>query len=339
MNNELGIRNKSAGFSEILLLLFIAFVAVAGSLWFFGRRETLEETTERVVSKVRGDAFNFDSNTPGYDTYKRLVQGCPAKDCIPSIDNPKFQSVSNAAAWLVEDDVVFALHYKGEAKAYPQKILNWHEIVNDEIGGDSVAITFCPLCGSALAFDRRVDGQVLEFGVSGKLHNNDLVMYDRQTNTLWQQITGEAIVGELFEKKLKQIPMDGMRWKEIKLTYPNAKVLSRNTGFDRDYNSYPYGSYEQDTSTLFPVEGGVDETIHPKTIVWGIEVNSKFKAYSESKLREKGYIRDSVGGVPIDLYFYNGGILVRNLRTKEEIVATRIFWFAWRAFRPASDLY
>ncbi len=286
-----------------------------------------------------GGGFDFDENTPGYENYLQLSQGCPFKDCIPSIDDPSFESVSSADSWLESDDVVFALDYKGEARAYAQRIMNWHEIVNDEVAGDPLAITFCPLCGSALAFDRRVDGQVLEFGVSGKLHNNDLVMYDRQTETLWQQITGEAIVGELFGNKLTQVPMSGMRWSQFKEEFPGGQVLSRNTGFSRNYDRYPYGDYEQDASTLFPVSGGVDDTIHPKTVVYGVEIENSYKAYPEDKIKEEGKISDLLGGVELEIDYNGGDVKVTRLDSGEEIPGTRLFWFAWKAFRSETELY
>lgn len=313
------------GFASISLLVTLVLL-VAGGFWWFNS----EKKGENLVQKAE---------VPGKENLEKLMQGCPYKDCIPSIDNPKFESVSDADKWLKPEDVVFSISYKGEARGYPERILNWHEIVNDVIAQDPIVITFCPLCGSALAFDRRINDQVLEFGVSGKLNKNDLVMYDRQTNGLWQQITREAIVGQNLGKKLKQISMDGMRWEEFRKQYPHAKVLSRDTGFSRDYDVYPYGTYEQDKSTLFPVDGGVDETIHSKTVVYGIEVDSKFKAYQEEDLKKTGRIKDGVGGDPVELYYHNGDISVGNLKTKEEIVATRLFWFAWKAFHPETELY
>ena len=305
-----------------------------------GKPNPVTEVTQRATRVITGGAgFDFDENTPGYENYTKLLQGCPFKDCIPSIDNPVFESVSNADNWLNDDNVVFALDYKGEARAYPQRILNSHEIVNDVVADDPILISFCPLCGSALAFDRKVDGQTSEFGVSGKLLNNDLIMYDRQTESLWEQITGEAIVGEQFGKRLKQIPMSGMRWSQFKQEFPNGKVLSRDTGFSRNYDRYPYGTYEQDRSTLFPVEGGIDQTIHPKTVVYGVEVNGKFKAYEEDKIKAQGTIKDKIGGVEIEISYNNGDVTVKNLDTGEEVVATRLFWFAWKSFRPETKLY
>ena len=300
--------------------------------------ESVKEAGEKAVGVITGDdGFSFDQDIPGYETYLSFIQGCPTKDCIPSIDDPKFESVSAADEWLDEEDVVFVVDYKGQVKAYPQRILNWHEIVNDVIG-DPLVITFCPLCGSALTFDRRVDGQTLEFGVSGKLHNNDLVMYDRQTESLWQQITGGAIVGELFGKRLAQIPTSGMRFSQFKIGFPNGEVLSRDTGFRRDYDSYPYGNYESDTNPLFPVEGGVDTTIHPKAVVYGVIIGEEAKAYSEGKIREEGIINDEVGGVSIKISYNNGDVNV--IRSDDlELAATRLFWFAWKAFHPDTKLY
>ena len=327
--------------SKVLIIAAIASVVVISVISRIrGRANPVTEITKRATQAITGGGgFDFDENTPGYENYTKLLQGCPFKDCIPSIDNPVFESVGAADKWLEANDVVFALDYKGEVRAYPQKILNSHEIVNDVVAGDPLAVTFCPLCGSALAFDRRINGQTLEFGVSGKLHDNDLIMYDRQTESLWQQITGEAIVGELFEKKLKQVPMSGMRWSQFKEEFPQGQVLSRDTGFSRNYDRYPYGNYEQDSSPLFPVEGGVDQTIHPKTVVYGVEVNGKFKAYEQDKIEVQGTIKDKIGGVEVEISYNNGDVTVKNLDTGDEVVATRLFWFAWKAFRPETDLY
>ena len=325
----------------IVIIVILGIIAVAFSISkLTGRQNPVTEVTQRATSVITGGAgFDFGPDTPGYENYLALSQGCPIKDCIPSIDDPVFETVSEADSWLENDDVVFALDYKGVARAYPQRILNWHEIVNDEVANEPLAITFCPLCGSALAFDSVVDGQKLTFGVSGKLHDNDLVMYDRETESLWQQITGEAIVGELFGKRLNQIPLPGMRWNQFKQDFPEGEVLSRDTGSSRNYDRYPYGSYEQDRSPLFPVSGGVDSTIHPKTVVYGVEINQSFKAYPEEKIKEENEIEDVIGGVKIKIVYNNGDITVENLDTNEELPATRLFWFAWKAFHQETELF
>ena len=324
----------------IIGIVVVGVIVVSVVSKLRGRANPVTEVAQKATKVITGGAgFDFDESTPGYENYTKLLQGCPFKDCIPSIDDPVFESVSEADGWLNDDDVVFALDYKEESRAYPQKILNHHEIVNDVVAGDRLAITFCPLCGSALAFDSRVDGQTLEFGVSGKLLDNDLIMYDRQTESLWQQITGEAIVGEMFGKRLKQIPLPGMRWSQFKQDFPDGQVLSRDTGYSRNYDRSPYGDYEQRKAPLFPVAGGVDDTIHPKTVVYGVEIEKSFKAYPEEKIENEGEIEDQVGGVKVKLVYNNGDVTVERSDTGEEITATRLFWFAWKAFRPETDLY
>ncbi|MBI2022224.1 DUF3179 domain-containing protein, partial [Candidatus Daviesbacteria bacterium] len=299
--------------------------------------------------KVRKVSLQNDFN--GAKVKKEdLVEGCFSQDCIPSIDNPKFES-ANDASWLKDEDMVFAINYepkgssasqnKGIQRAYPQRILNWHEIVNDTIAGDPIAITFCPLCGSALAFERKVDGVITEFGVSGKLHNSDLVMYDRYEGNLWQQITGEGIVGPAARRNevLKQVPIVTTSWGDWKKQHPNSQVLSRDTGHIRDYDQYPYGTYEQDDQLLFGVKG-LDKSLQIKTVVYGIELNGKSKAYPESIFEKQKIIEDSVGGVPIKLTRSDSGeIEAVNLQTNKKIIPIRLFWFAWAAFHPDTDLY
>ncbi len=270
-----------------------------------------------------------------------LLQGCHAKDCIPSIEDPKFESAREASTWFRDSDVVFAIDYKGIQRAYPQRILNWHEIVNDVVVNDPIAITFCPLCGSAVAFERIVDGVITELGVSGKLHNSDLVMYDRYEGNLWQQITGEAIVGEAArrDEKLKQVPIITTTWGEWKREHPNTQVLSRDTGHRRDYERYPYGTYEQDDELYFGVKD-LNRQLQIKTVVYGIEVGSFSKAYPESIFDDNPIISDTVGDVSVKLErATEGKIIVTNLETNEEIIPIRLFWFAWAAFHPDTELY
>lgn len=276
-----------------------------------------------------------------------LLQGCFGQDCIPSINNPKFES-SQQATWLKDEDIVFAIDYKGVQRAYPQRILNWHEIVNDEVAGDPVAVTFCPLCGSALAFERKVDGVITEFGVSGKLHNSDLVMYDRYEGNLWQQITGVGIVGPAArrDEKLKQVPIITTTWGQWKKEHPSTQVLSKDTGHSRNYDQYPYGTYEQDDQLFFGVKE-LDKSLQIKTVVYGLDLNGSSKAYPESVFDEqssstnkKKVINDTVGNIAIRLERTESGqIKVTNLQNQEEITPIRLFWFAWAAFHPDTELY
>lgn len=270
-----------------------------------------------------------------------LLQGCSGKDCIPSINNPQFETALEADVWLAPDDRIFALDYNGIVRAYPQRIMNWHEIVNDDANSTPIAITFCPLCGSALAFERKIDGVITEFGVSGKLHNSDLVMYDRYEGNLWQQITGEAIVGPAARRneELVKVPIITVPWSQWKTEHPDTQVLSRNTGFSRNYDQYPYGTYEQDEQLLFGVKD-LDRSLQIKTVVYGVEVNGASKAYPEKVFDGNTIINDQVGDVAIRLEKQaNGEIAVTNIATEEEIIPIRLFWFAWAAFHLDTELY
>ncbi|MEE8346014.1 MAG: DUF3179 domain-containing (seleno)protein, partial [Dehalococcoidia bacterium] len=155
------------------------------------------------------------------------IQRPDPRDIIPPIDDPKFETVEEGAQWLVDREPVVLLELEGEARAYPLRILTSHEVVNDVVAGRAVVITYCPLCNSAVTFDRELDGQVFRFGVSGLLRNSDLVMWDRQTESLWQQITGEAIVGEKAGTSLDFVPSPIVSWEDFQTQFPDGKVLSR----------------------------------------------------------------------------------------------------------------
>jgi hypothetical protein len=175
---------------------------------------------------------------------EEIVSGGPPKDGIPAIDRPDFESVRAASRWLNDREPVMVVEHGDEAKAYPLSILIWHEIVNDVVGGRPLAVTYCPLCNTALVFDRQLDGRLLDFGTTGRLRHSDLVMYDRQTESWWQQVTGEAIVGELTGAKLQFVPQTTLAWRSAREMYPNLQVLSRNTGHDRPYGRNPYVGYD-----------------------------------------------------------------------------------------------
>ena len=270
---------------------------------------------------------------------EKLVSGGPPKDGIPSIDNPRFVSVEEADQWIQDNELVLAIIYKGVKRVYPLQIMVWHEIVNDVIAGDPMLITYCPLCGSGITYDRTLDGEEVEFGVSGKLYNSNLVMYDRKTNSYWSQIDGLAIVGEFAGRRLTSVSIDTVVWRDWKEAHPDSEVLSQDTGFARPYGSDPYGSYYEDSFIWFPLEDRND-IIHPKTVVFGIEVSGVYKAYEEDDLKELGSIEDAVGGTRIRIERDDSGIVkVTNIETGEEIVKERDFWFAWYAFHPDTELY
>ncbi|MBW2995385.1 DUF3179 domain-containing protein [Candidatus Woesearchaeota archaeon] len=305
------------------------------------------ETEQRTMEKIpeitqmeeelgiqmteRGVKYIVDPN--------KILSGGPPKDGIPSIDNPIYVSLEDADEWIQDNELVLAIIYKGNKRIYPLQILVWHEIVNDWIAGDPILITYCPLCGSGIAYERKINGEEVEFGTSGKLYNSNLVMYDRKTNSYWSQIDGLAIVGELTGMKLTAVSIDTVVWRDWKKTHPDSEVLNQSTGFSRPYGTDPYGSYYEDSFIFFPVEA-TDDRVHPKTVIFGIEVNGKYKAYKEDDLIALGSITDNVNGINIEIERDNAGIVkITNTDTNQEIVKERDFWFAWYAFHPDTDLY
>jgi len=269
----------------------------------------------------------------------KLLPGGPAKDGIPSIDNPKFVSAEKANKWLRDDELVLGISRNGVTRAYPLQILVWHEIVNDVLGEDNVVVTYCPLCGTGIAFDRTIEGEAVEFGVSGLLLNSDLVMFDRKTDTYWTQVGGKAIVGELTGMKLKQLALDTIEWGKWKEKYPNTEVLSRDTGSKRSYGKKnPYGDYDTNERIMFPVSN-LDDRLHPKENVYGVEVDGNYKAYTLKDLEREKSIKDRIGEVNIEISIDNGIVSVVNLDTNEKIIPTRSFWFGWAAFYPDTELY
>lgn len=230
----------------------------------------------------------------------KIVSGGVPKDGIPSIDRPVFVSAAEADGFLQGSDIVIGVNINGDVRAYPLKILVWHEIVNDEIEDIPLAVTYCPLCFTSQVFNRTVDGQVLEFGVSGKLYNSNLIMYDRSSETLWSQALGMGIVGKYSGTKLEKIPFDLAYWNDWRELYPNSKVLSINTGFGRPYDVDPYGDYYTNPNIYFPVSHR-DYRLGAKEVVIGIEYNGMYKAYRLDDIEGKKVINDSINGKPIVL--------------------------------------
>jgi hypothetical protein len=232
---------------------------------------------------------------------EQVVSGGPPPDGIPSIDKPKFTSVQEADEILEDSELVVGLNINGDIRAYPLQILVWHEIVNDNVGGVPVAVTYCPLCFTNQVFNRTLeDRNVVEFGTSGKLYNSNLVMYDRTSDSLWSQALAQGIVGKYAGVELQRIPFDIANWKEWKQLYPESKVLSRDTGSSRPYGADPYGDYYTNSEVLFPISNQ-DERLGPKEIVIGLENNGQYKAYKLQDVEDKKIINDEINNKPIAL--------------------------------------
>ena len=231
------------------------------------------------------------------------------RDAIPSIDAPQFETSEEAAEWLNKREPVISILLGGHARAYPLQVLIWHEIVNDELAGVPITVTFCPLCYSALAFERRIDGDVYEFGVSGMLRYSDLVMYDRQTHSLFQQLNGTGIVGTLAGKQLEAVAAQIISFDEFRSAHPTGDVLSRKTGYQRSYGNNPYPGYDDIDEKPWLFSGKEDGRLPPMERVVTIDLNGVKKSYPHSITRNKRVINDAVGGVELVVMHTDNGAL------------------------------
>jgi hypothetical protein len=257
-----------------------------------------------------------------------IVPGGPPPDGIPAIDRPAFVAAKDADLWLHPKEPVLAFEAGGDARAYPLQILIWHEIVNDQVGGRPVSVTYCPLCNSGVVFDRRVEGRLLDFGTSGMLYKSDLVMYDRQTHSLWSQMDGRAIVGDLAGTRLVMLPANTLAYGEWKRLFPSGKVLSRETGHQRRYGMNPYEGYDEARSHPFLFFEKVDDRLPPKERVVGVLAGETARAYPFGLLRARKVVADTIAGQPLVVFFQPGTLSALDqaaIAQSREIGATGVF--------------
>lgn len=301
---------------------------------------TVQETKSSVGDGVSTKVLMTDGvqHTVPLD---QILSGGPPKDSISSIDSPQFDSVEKANAYLRDNGIGVAVSFNGVDRFYPNQITVWHEIVNDMVGGQPVLVTYCPLCGTGIVFDPIVKGEPTEFGTSGKLYQSNLVMYDRQTDSYWSQILGEAIVGEMAGTKLKLLPYQNMSWKDWKREHPKGEVLSRETGYGRDYTRSPYGDYDTNRSIFFPVEHR-DDRYHPKAPTYSLVDNGKFKAYPQEELEKtSGDFTDTFAGRTLRVQYKkaNKTVVFTDTATGEDVVPFYGFWFSWIAVHPDTEVF
>lgn len=239
--------------------------------------------------------------------YSDILSGGPPKDGIPALDAPLFVPVSEADLWLGTSEPVILVEVNGQARAYPLQILMWHEIVNDTLNGEPLTVTFCPLCNTAIAFKRTVNGQILDFGTTGRLRFSNLIMYDRQTESWWQQATGDAIVGELLGTQLEYYPAAIVSWESFKSRYPDGDVLSRETGYNRNYGNNPYIGYDDINNTPFLYRGTpTPNQLAAVARVITVDLNGEAVAYPYDLLAETRIVNDTVGGSDIVIFWQSG---------------------------------
>ncbi|MDQ2997792.1 MAG: DUF3179 domain-containing protein, partial [Chloroflexota bacterium] len=239
--------------------------------------------------------------------YADILTGGPPKDGIPAIDVPTFVAVEAADSWLKPNEPVILVQVGAVVRAYPIQILIWHELVNDTVGGQPLVVSFCPLCNTAIAFDRTLDGRVLDFGTTGRLRYSNLIMYDRQTETWWQQATGRAIVGAQTGAQLAFYPAAIVAWADFKAAHPDGQVLSRATGYTRAYGGNPYPGYDDVNSTPFLYRGPVTPGTLPATArVLTIARNGAAVAYPYATLEQQRVVNDAVGDTPVVVFWAAG---------------------------------
>lgn len=383
--------------------------ALVDSVFFnsAGRRETVA-VLEHLLGEKHGPSFNKWIETigrredivaaPGYMKFKsrlfaridpalaaflredaprtirpqEIVWGGVKKDGIPALDHPDFIDAASAT-WMTDDELVFGVSIKGDVRAYPERILAWHEMVNDIVGEIPVSLSYCTLCGSAILYDGRAShGKSYTFGSSGFLYRSNKLMYDRQTQTLWSQLTGEPVLGPLVSRRiapLRVLPLLSTTWREWLTRNPGTRVLSLRTGHVRDYRpGAAYGKYLASPGTMFPVWKKAPDTLEVKEWVLVVNVEGSRKIYPIDELQRAGLVHDRIGVHEVVLvmeraYFTAGRRFRRDgevledqisgerfLIGEEELVspggtrlkrlpAHRAFWFGAYAFYPGTEVW
>jgi hypothetical protein len=374
------VHNRIEGKVKRSLLGVLAAVAlIVGALAVAGRGggseegarsdKEVDEALERVDEQLEkegplvglGEASPPPSDAAQWETdfSKQLVpldefqSGGPPKDGIPAIDEPRYTRAEDVD-FLEDREPVILITVEAESRAYPLQILTWHEIVNTRFGEVPVAVTFCPLCNTAIAFDRRLDSEVLSFGTTGKLRDSDLVMYDRQTESWWQQFGGEALVGELAGQKLRQLPARIVAWREFREAHPSGLVLNRDTGFGREYGTNPYAGYDDvESPPIFAARNEDDDRLPPKERVVYVEVRGEAFAVPFPALAEKRTIELETDAGELVVRWQPGVASALDaaavaegrdvgsasvLLDGEPVPFSEPFWFAVAAFRPDIEI-
>ncbi|MEK7614834.1 MAG: DUF3179 domain-containing protein [Patescibacteria group bacterium] len=314
---------------------------------------------------------------PSPSIEEQIVSGGPNRDGIPAIDKPIFETVSAADQYLDNDGFGLVVTSGTRVRFYPYQILVWHEIVNDSFDGKPLLVTYCPLTYTGLVFDPQINTETFLFGTSGKLLNNNLLMQDRKTNSLWSQAIGEAVVGDLKGTQLKLRPSFTITWADFKDTFPNGMVLSRRTGVVRDYTHDPYGNYHTTNAVLFPLSH-VDSRLETKKLVFGYKTPDEQKAYPTDVIQKmlivndevdehslfvfwdpdlktvRGYFRDPTG-TPLTFEWQDNRLVDRETHsvwnTEGKAISGSLrgtsltavplenhFWFSWAAFHPNTNV-
>ncbi|MGF1492028.1 MAG: DUF3179 domain-containing protein [Microcoleaceae cyanobacterium] len=327
------------GSLTIIPLLFLSAIVHAGGwdnfkLRYFHLTQHLHDQNQEIRDISQR---NINPAENSRIDLKELLNGGPPKDCIPSIDRPQFDTAATTP--FGPDETVVGIVVNGEAKAYPYGIMNWHEIVNDRLGGMNLTISYCPLCDTIVAFDR---GNTT-YGVSGKLYQSCLVMYDRADDTLYAQPWSLGVVGPQVNRSLDRIPAVKTTLGAWLKQHPDSQILSTNTGYNRDYQRYPYGTYSQDSRIIFPVRNQQQRSLEPKAIVtyiWETDGETPHNHFSGSSLEFSHAEMQSVGEKTVN---FNGRTIrvfwdedLQTVRIEEQdgtpVPSSTAFAFVYPAF-------
>ncbi len=356
--NENNLRKKLNPKVIWIIITIVAIAIIAVVLYFvLYSQKSLPAgepavTQEEAAQEIQPGISSGDDDFLG-SLEANIFSGGPGKDGIPAVDQPEYTTAGDGDLWLLPEDIVFGIDHEGLIAAYPQRILVWHEIVNETLGGKNISITYCPLTGTAIGFYGNLTGDIQStLGVSGKLVNSNLIMYDRATDSYWPQIIGTAMNGASKGSRLVEFPIIWTTWEKWKTAYPGTKVLSRETGFIRDYDAGgdPYGSYLEEDDILKgyytsdrllfdPINE--DERLPLKTVVIGIRDGERnAAAILKDHLREEKIIEVDLAGKTIivtydeELDFYSA----RFKESGEWINAFDAMWFSWASYYPGTSL-
>lgn len=319
------MKNIIRNWTTAAAILFLAFGQAHAQRAIF-----VEET-------YADEEFQMDNmQIPSWD----VVAGGPGKDGIPSLTDPTFITAKKDK-WLEKEDLVIGLTIDGVSKAYPIAIMNYHEVVNDDFGGRSVAITYSPLCGSAMAYRTEDKNNEWELAVSGLLYNNNALYFDRQTESLWSQVLGRAVSGQVAGAELELLPTTLTTWEEWEETHPEGMVLSKETGYTRNYELDAYEYYASTDRLMFPINHN-DDRLELKERIIGVNVDGTFKAYPYSILASSDdtVIEDELNGQQIRITFNSTSKTAIITDADGEILpSSSMYWFAWSAFHPETILH
>jgi len=310
---------------RIVIIVFFIITGVMFGVFFKKNIQNLNTPSSSIVKEDGSKEFDFKNKGLMTNTaklsipFEKILDGGPGKDGIPALTNPKFVSVKEAN---IEGDVDGMVVSVGNVtKFYPFSIMVWHEIVNDVVNGKSIVVTFCPLCGSSIAFETTD-----EFGVSGKLYESNLLMYDKSTESLWSQSIGTAVVGDRTGEKLTIYNSQLMTFGDFKVKWPNGQVLSTDTGYSRDYSFYPYRDYNDNKSIFFPISVK-DNRFPVKEIMYVVNAYDKSVAFPVKQL-SSSIVSVAVDDNKVTATLIDGEFVVKDDLGKV-LPGYNEMWFSW----------